>query len=66
MTLRNETCLRPFDALCATCGTEIEKSEFAAQISLSQIRLFSVCAVKIFMDRNTKLDHAELLSVSII
>ena len=47
---------------------ETEKSEqtLFAQISLSQYKyLLTVCAVKRFYDCNTKLAHAELLSLDI-
>ena len=57
--------------LCGTCsgGNLIrrEKSEHTLlDFSVSVLRLFTMCAVKRFKHYNTKLDHAKLLSLSIL
>ena len=51
-----------------TLNIETEKSEQTvfAQISLSVLRFFTVCAMKHLKDCYTKLDHAELLSFKYI
>ena len=59
------------EVLCGTCsGGNLIRREQSEQtlldFSVSVLRLFTMCAVKRCKHYNTKLDHAKLLSLSIL